>query len=537
MSLAKRLGIIVLCAVLGLMLMAGVALSALRSTMLDDRRTEISSVLELASRQVLYFQSLERSGRLSRAQAQARAIEALSKLRDGKTSYVWARTVGALGLVLPFEKDVGKVDFGARLPDGRFGFQQYLDQLALADPAFVYIEVKKPGTERMVMKINGVKRIADWDWIIGYGVFTDDIDAAYWQLAWRFCAMGGIVLLIVIALAVAMARSIYRQLGGEPEYAARVAQAIAAGDLSQQLGQRFGTDSVLASVAGMQSGLRQMIEGIQQGATLLGQAVSGLNAQMAQINQASRQSADATSSTAAAIEQMSVSIDHISSNARDSEQNSAQSSALADDGEKMVKQAAGTIQDASQQISLASAQIEGLLERSRQIGGIAGVIQDIADQTNLLALNAAIEAARAGEQGRGFAVVADEVRKLSERTARATAEISAMVVTIQDDTGQVVSSMQAVTPQVLLGVSMANDAAAALREISAGAALTLGKVRSVASATAEQTQASTSVAQNVERIAQMVEASAESVRAANSNVQMLETLAADLRASVTRFRL
>ncbi|WP_028536918.1 methyl-accepting chemotaxis protein [Paludibacterium yongneupense] len=537
MSLAKRLGIIVACAVLGLMLVAGFALSELRATMLADRRAEINTVLELASRQVLYFQSLEREGKLTRQQAQAKAIEALSKLRDGKTTYVWARTVGALGLVLPFEKDVGKVDFGAKLPDGRFSFQQYLDQLAIGEPAYVYIMVKKPGTDTMVMKINQVKKIGDWDWIIGFGVFTDDIDAAYWSLAWRFIGLGALVLLCVVGLAVTMARSIYRQLGGEPEYAARVAQAIAAGDLSQQLGDGFSADSVLASVAGMQSGLRQMIEGIQRGADLLGQAVTGLTGQMAQINQASRLSADATSSTAAAIEQMSVSIDHISSNARETELNSAHSSALAGDGEKKVNQAAGTIQGASEQISMASTQIEGLLDRSRQIGGIASVIKDIADQTNLLALNAAIEAARAGEQGRGFAVVADEVRKLAERTTKATTEISVMVSTIQDDTGTAMSSMNAVTPQVVLGVSMANEAAAALREISAGAAVTLDKVRSVAAATAEQTQASTSVAQNVERIAQMVEESAESVRAANANVQMLEKLAGDLRESVTRFHL
>jgi len=185
----------------------------------------------------------------------------------------------------------------------------------------------------------------------------------------------------------------------------------------------------------------------------------------------------------------------------------------------------------------ASVQIEGLLERSREIDSIAGVIKEIADQTNLLALNAAIEAARAGEQGRGFAVVADEVRKLAERTTKATAQITEMIGAVQTDTSAAVNSMHAVTPQVALGVEMAGSAAAALREISSDVATTLGNVREVASATAEQSQASTMVAQNVERIAAMVEKSAASVRAANENVRSLESLANELRDSVSKFRL
>jgi methyl-accepting chemotaxis protein len=178
-----------------------------------------------------------------------------------------------------------------------------------------------------------------------------------------------------------------------------------------------------------------------------------------------------------------------------------------------------------------------LLQRSSEIGGIAGVIKEIADQTNLLALNAAIEAARAGEQGRGFAVVADEVRKLAERTSKATQNITHMVSTVQRDTSSAVSSMQAVLPLVTMSVELAQAAAGELREIAEGNLATLEKVREVAVATAEQTQASTSVAQNVERIAQMVESSAESVQAANSNVSTLKSLSESLREAVSRFHL
>lgn len=539
MKLSKQLAVIVTCSVIGLILIAGFALTELRSTMMEDRKNEIRTVLSLATHLVENYKTQEKDGKLSREEAQAKAIEALTTMRDGKMVYIWVRTTGAMGLVLPETQaqGLGKIDFGSKMPDGRFGFQQYLDQLATNKFAFVELMIKKLGSDVAQPKINGATKIEGWDWIIGFGTWIDDIDAAFWSLAWRIIALGLLTLAVVVVLATTMARRIYSRLGGEPDYAAEVAQAIAEGNLSQQLEGRFSGDSLLASIARMQMSLREMIESIQQGAIHLSNSASGLSGQMEEINLASRQSEDATSSTAAAVEELAVSIDHISSSARETEANSARSSSLAEDGEKMANRAAETIQSVSQMVSAASLQIGGLLERSREIGGIAGVIKEIADQTNLLALNAAIEAARAGEQGRGFAVVADEVRKLAERTTKATEQITQMIGAVQADTEAVVVSMQSAAPQVEEGVEMAGSAAASLRQINEGVSTTLTNVREVASATAEQSQASSSVAQNIERIAEMVEKSAASVHAANENVQSLESLAKDLHDSVSRFRL
>jgi len=537
MKLSRRLGLIVASAILGLIVVAGVALTTLRTTMLDERRNELRTVLILATQTVARFQALEQAGTLSHADAKARAIEALAAMRDGKAKYVWARTTDGLGLVLPNMKDTGRIDLGKMLPDGRHDFERYLDALKGNEFGYAEILVKKPGTDVELPKINGVTKVQGWNWVLGYGAWVDDIDNAFWRLAWRFIGLGVVVLIVVAVLAGLMARSIYRRIGGEPDYAAQVAREIAAGNLAQHLDVPKGSDSLLASVAHMQASLREMIDGIQRGATVLGHISSSLSRQMTRIDEASQLSSDATSSTAAAIEELSVSIDHISGSARETEDNSVHSSQVARDGEQMVQRAADTIQGVSQQVSQAACLIEGLLDRSSQIGGIASVIKEIADQTNLLALNAAIEAARAGEQGRGFAVVADEVRKLAERTTSATGQITTMVAAVQADTGSVVGSMQAITPLVGRGVDMATAAAASLREISAGAEATVAKVRDVAIATAEQSQAGTSVAQHVERIARMAEESAASVRAADEDVKRLETLASELRESVARFRL
>jgi methyl-accepting chemotaxis protein len=537
MSLSRRLIVVVACSLLGLVLTAGFALHVLRSTMLDDRKEEIRIVLNLAARQVEYYQSLEQRGVLPRSEAQRRALEAIDHLREGQNLYIWVRRTDGMGLILQTPQGVGKIDLGALLPDGRHTFQRYLDDLSQGPYAFGQIELKKAGSDKPVLKINGVTRIDGWNWVLGFGVWTDDVESAFWHSAFRFMLLGLGVLLMTVGLAVALARSIYRNLGGEPEYAARVMQSIADGDISTSLVKSSHPSSLLASMARMQESLRTMIEGIQHGAAGLGQSASRLSAQMRQIDAAAQESEGATASTAAAVEQLAVSIDHIATSARQTEQNSVRSSDLAARGESMVTEAAQTIDRVAEMISGASDQIQSLLDRSKDIGSIANVIKEIADQTNLLALNAAIEAARAGEQGRGFAVVADEVRNLAERTTRATDEISQMIHAIQSNTESVVDNMQAILPQVALGVDRARSASDALLAISREAEVTLGDVQEVTRATAEQSQASASVAQNIERIAQMIESSALSVRSANAEVAGLEALSGELRDSVARFQI
>ncbi len=535
MKLSTRLGLIVGCAALGALVLVLVALQTIRTTMLEDRQAQIKLMVTLAGKQVGIYLAQEKAGTLSRDEAQAKAKQALSGLREGD-DYVFVRDMVGTTLVHPDSRKEGKVDLGSKGPDGRTLMQVYLDGIKTSDLALVEIKTKRPKGEVEVPKINGLVKIPEWGWIVGFGLFVDDIEQAYWSNALRFILIGLVIFAGVIAAAVLMARKIYRALGGEPEYAASAAKTIAGGDLSQQISHSGVPGSLMESIQLMQTSLRGIIESIQHNASRVGQASHSLSGQMEQINDATKHSSDAISSTAAAIEQMAVSIDHISLNAKETEVNSTHATQLASKGEGLVHQASDEISRAAGQVNDATSLIGGLVERTREIGGIAGVIKEIADQTNLLALNAAIEAARAGEQGRGFAVVADEVRKLAERTSQATGQIASMIQAISVDTAAVVSGMQAVGPQVALGVEMAGKAGEALRQISEASVVALGKIREVANATTEQSQASSSVASNVEQISSMVEESAQSVRAANENVQILEQLASELRQSVARFQ-
>ena len=201
----------------------------------------------------------------------------------------------------------------------------------------------------------------------------------------------------------------------------------------------------------------------------------------------------------------------------------------------MVQTANTEIEAVAAQVNEASVQIGELADRVGEIGSIASVIKEIADQTNLLALNAAIEAARAGEQGRGFAVVADEVRKLAERTTQATEEISSKIEAIYRESSEAVDSMKGVAPQVALGRDAVNNAGGALEHIREASVVTLNSISDISNATVEQSKASSSVAISTEKISAMLENAANSVRKVNENVTALKHLSSDLSETVSHF--
>ncbi|WP_035055724.1 methyl-accepting chemotaxis protein [Andreprevotia chitinilytica] len=536
MKLATRVWVIIAAAMLGMVIISAVGLVSLRHTMMQERESQITRLLVEAENMLKHYQQLETSGKLTHEEAQTRAADALANLRDGDV-YFFARAPGNILVVHPKTERVGKVDKGTKGADGRYATEIYAEALSKGHIGIVEIQTSKPGGKVDLPKLNGVLSFEPWQWVIGTGFFIDDINAAFWERAVLFLGIGIAVLVVVAGLGLQMARNILRQLGGEPAYAASIANDIAAGDLSQTIKLSGPPDSLLGAMQRMQTSLRDMAGRFNSAAMQLADSAASLKEQMTQISQGARRSSEATSSTAAAIEEMTVSISHVSGSAGESAEQSQRASTVAVDGENMAVEAAGEIKRISSDITEAASLIHSLVERSQEIGGIAAVINDIANQTNLLALNAAIEAARAGEQGRGFAVVADEVRKLAERTASATQDITRTIQAVQNDTNLAVGKINDVSAQVNTGVSLTERAAEALREIRSHAADTLGKIREVASATHEQSQASNAIATNVEQIARMVEESDMSVSAAHGAVQKLDTLAQDLRATAARFKM
>ncbi|HQT25579.1 MAG TPA: methyl-accepting chemotaxis protein [Burkholderiales bacterium] len=281
---------------------------------------------------------------------------------------------------------------------------------------------------------------------------------------------------------------------------------------------------------------QKIVQQVHGYAEEVSESASQLASTASRIAEGSQQQCDAASSTSASVDEISSKISQVAQSAADTESiaNSAQD--LSNAGQKVAIDAARELGMVSVSVSDSAKLISSLEHRSTEIGKIVMVIKAIADQTNLLALNAAIEAARAGEQGRGFAVVADEVRKLAERTGNATTDIAAMIDTFCSEIEQAVAIMDKSSREVTAGVDLTNEAAESLAKINEGARNTLEKIRSMVAATQEQSSASQEIALSVERIAGFARENSASIIETSQALHHLEQLAARLQESVSRFK-
>ncbi|MBK7092554.1 MAG: methyl-accepting chemotaxis protein [bacterium] len=233
---------------------------------------------------------------------------------------------------------------------------------------------------------------------------------------------------------------------------------------------------------------------------------------------------------------MSATIFESSQNAIDAKTVSDSAATTATDGSRIVENTHQGMQKVAEVVTHAAVSIKKLAASADEIGQIVAVIDDIADQTNLLALNAAIEAARAGEQGRGFAVVADEVRKLAERTAKATSEVTNMIKGIQQDTLTAVSGMEQGTLHVNSGRELAEQAGDSLREIVTMAQQVTNRITQIAAASKEQSSAAEQIARNIEHISKVTRETAVNSEQSAHVAVSLSQQAENLQQIVGRFK-
>jgi methyl-accepting chemotaxis protein len=348
-----------------------------------------------------------------------------------------------------------------------------------------------------------------------------------------------IVLIVVgVLLALGLGQTISKSVTKPLEQAVSIANALAGGDLrvEVEVKSQDETGQLMAALQNMVHNLRQLMSDTINISNSIASASHELHATSDQIATGSEEVACQTGTVASASEQMSATSIDIARNCTAAVESSMMTSTAASNGSRVVQETIGGMTKIADRVRETARTVDALGSRSEQIGEIIGTIEDIADQTNLLALNAAIEAARAGEQGRGFAVVADEVRALAERTTRATKEIGEMIKAIQNETKQAVRAMEEGVSEVERGAVSSQKSGEALTEILEQINQVTAQIHQISTAAEEQTATTSEITTNMQQISEVVQQTSRGAEETSTAAAQLADQAQQLQTIVGRFK-
>ncbi|ART79839.1 methyl-accepting chemotaxis protein [Oceanisphaera avium] len=507
LSIAKRLYLNLLVLLSGLVLIVAFMLGLFYQSLMSEKHTQAQRQVESVLSLVNHYYQQQQSGELSEAQAQHQALASIAQLRYGDNDYFWVNDAKPTMILHPLNQQLNGQDLSTLTdPSGKALFIEMATLVSRQGQGFVDYLWPKPGFANPVPKVSYVQGFSPWGWIIGTGIYVDDVNTQLWAMANQVFLIAVSLALLAIAIAYVLIRSIIRPMSDTVLALHDIAHGEA--DLTQRLNEQGRDEVTLLSqnFNAFCSRLAQTVRKLSPISSEMNTAAAHL-ADIARHNRdASEQQVHETEQVATAMNQMTASSQEVAQAAEQAAAASQSSAQAARDGSAKVEL---TCQESASLVTkLAHNQqgIEALAARAQQIGSILEVIRAIAEQTNLLALNAAIEAARAGEQGRGFAVVADEVRNLATRTQSSTDEVETIIQGLQKEANHTVLQMSELMQSATQTQETANQAGSALRAISEGMALINDMNSHIATAAEQQRQTTADISRNLNRLSELADA-------------------------------
>ncbi len=506
-------------------------------SLMAEKRLQIKNLVEVTDTLLGEYEARIQKGELTPEDARKRAALRIKSMRYGEGDYYFIIDSHPKMIMHPIKPELdGKDLTESKDPKGKQLFVEMVKVTKEKGDGFVDYMWPKPGKQDPILKISYVKVYKPWGWIVGTGIYVEDVTAAISKLRWTIIAAIVILSLIILAIAYGVGKIIVRPLKQSNEAIRQIAEG--GGDLTKRLDVRSKDEigKVSENVNKMIDAYSDMIKNIISSSNKVVMTVDSLRDGANKSAEGAKNQASQASHIATAAEEMTQTITDIAKNASIASETSEKAMETATKGKEVADGAVSSVGRVyTSTVELAS-MIDKLNNRANEIGDIVTVIKDIADQTNLLALNAAIEAARAGEQGRGFAVVADEVRKLAERTIKATAEISGKISAVQTESEQTMKSMGDASSEVTKATEYIRQVGEILNYIVEKVHKVRDQITQIATAVDEQSAASEEVANNIERtsaISREMEAMSEEVM---NEVTGLLQIAEELRSSTAGFK-
>ncbi|MBH0019694.1 methyl-accepting chemotaxis protein [Pseudoalteromonas sp. SWXJ133] len=537
-SIFQRFSLLIAIVVLGLIVLSISSLTNQYNSLKNEQYIKTQNVVETAYSIIEHFYDLEQNNSLTQLQAQTQALNAIKALRYDKTNYFWINDYQPTMIMHPIKPALDSKDLSNNKdPDGKALFVEMVNVVKRAGEGFIPYKWPKPGKDQPVEKVAFVKGFNQWQWIIGSGVYLDSIDEVFSEQRNLIIVSAIIMIIAVILLSYFIGKSILIPTRLAADMMKDISQG--EGDLTRALNES-GNDEISELSRSFNLFVLKMRESLAH----VSKSASDVSDHAHTVDESSRTSLsfielqnDSSTQVAAAMEQMTHQIHDVSRNAEAAEQAAKDAAKNASTGRSVVTQTITAIETLSNNIETVSRVTADLANESHNIGSVLDVIRSISEQTNLLALNAAIEAARAGEHGRGFAVVADEVRTLASRTGQSTDEIQTMITKLQEGAKAAVEAVKSSQALSVSTVEQASSANTSLNEIERLVSIITEMNSQIARATEQQTQAADEVNLRINELSHSTEQSLNNTKQLTSTSDNLKQSSQELSSMVHRFKL